>query len=82
MEGDNITKDIYLYIKQQMNNSSDFDVLMNIIEVGLIDSTGMLNMVMFLETKYGIEIDLEDINEDNFATVDAIAGFVKSKMLG
>jgi len=81
-ERDNITEDIYKYICKEMNYSDEFDVEMNIIERGIIDSLGILKLVTFLETKYSIEIALEDVNEDNFAKVGTIADFVKSKVAG
>ena len=77
MEIENLMKDIYAYIKNEINYSKDFAVGTNIIEEGLIDSMGVLTLVSFLETKYAIEIDLEEITVDNFATVKNIAEFVK-----
>jgi acyl carrier protein len=77
MELDHIIRDIHLYIKNEMNHSKDFDVETNIIEAGLIDSTGILSLVLYLETQYGIEIDLEEINEDNFGQIRKIAELVK-----
>jgi acyl carrier protein len=77
MEPDNLIRDIYSYIKNEMNNSKNFDMETNIIEGGLIDSTGILALVIYLETKYGIEIDLEEINMENFAQVGKIAELVK-----
>lgn len=80
MELESVTRDIYRYIKEEMNHSNDFEMGTNIIEGGLVDSTGILALVIFLETRYSIEIDLEDINEENFAQVGAIAEFVKKLM--
>ncbi len=77
MDIEKYMKDIYAYIKEEINYSKDFDVGTNIIEEGLIDSMGVLTLVSFLETKYAIEVDLEEITVDNFATVRNIAEFVK-----
>lgn len=73
MELENFTQEIYTYIKNEMNHSKDFDMDSNIIESGLIDSAAILNLLLFLETQYGIAIDLEDINVDNFEQVEKIA---------
>ena len=81
MELDNITRDIYNYIKDEMNHSKEFEMDTNIVERGLIDSTGILTLVLFLETKYNIEIELEDINGENFMKIATIAQLVK-KLLG
>ena len=76
MDPKNLTLDIYNYIKKEMNRSKDFDLEANIIEEGLIDSTGILTLIIFLEERFGVEIDLEDINPENFARVGDIANFV------
>lgn len=39
---------------------------------GVIDSIVLIQLVDFLETKYGIEIPLEMVTPDNFDTLDAI----------
>lgn len=81
MGTEKLSNDIYTYIKKEMNNSSDFDISTNIVEVGLLDSMAIMTLVSFLEGKYGVEIDFENITPENFATVDAIANFIK-KLLG
>ena len=64
-----------------MNHSNDFDMATNIVEEGLIDSMAILALVQFLEQKYGVVIDFEDINPDNFRDVGVIAKFMK-KLVG
>jgi len=81
MEIENLTTEIYTHIKKEMNNSYDFDMGTNIVEEGIVDSMAILALVTFLEGKYGVEIDFEEITPDNFATVDAIAKFIK-KLVG
>jgi acyl carrier protein len=51
----------------------------SLIEAGLIDSTGILELVAFLETAFHIEIADEDIVPENLDTVAAIAAFVGRK---
>lgn len=80
MEIEVMINDIHRYIKDEINYSKSFDPHTNIIEEGIIDSMGILSLVSFLETKYGIEIDLEEINADNFATVKKIAQFVMASI--
>lgn len=81
MEIENLTMEIYTYIKKEMNHSNDFDMATNIVEEGLIDSMAILTLVQFLEQKYGVVIDFEDINPDNFKDVGVIAKFIK-KLVG
>ncbi len=81
MGTETLANDIYSYINKEMDNSSDFDISTNIVEVGIVDSMAIMTLVSFLEEKYGVEIDFENITPENFATVDAIANFIR-KLLG
>jgi acyl carrier protein len=76
-ELDSLAESIYTYMKEEMNHSNDFDVSMNVIESGIVDSMGILTLIVFLEKEFGIEIDLKDINAENFAQVWTIAAYVK-----
>ncbi len=82
MDIEQCMKDIYTYIKEEINYSKDFDVGINIIEEGIIDSMGILTLVSFLETKFAIEIDLEEITVDNFSSIRAITTCVHRKIVG
>ncbi len=47
---------------------------------GLIDSTGILELVSHLETKYAIQVLDEEMTADNLDSVVKIAEFVRSKL--
>ena len=47
---------------------------------GIIDSTGVLELVGFLETEYGISIDNEELIPDNLDSVNKVASFVRRKL--
>jgi acyl carrier protein len=50
-----------------------------IIEVGLIDSLAILQLVSYLEDEFGIAVADDDLVADHFGTVSAIAAFVRSR---
>jgi acyl carrier protein len=52
-----------------------------LIEHGLLTSLDTLELVLFLEQQFGIKIDDEDVTEENFRSVRAIAGLVSRKGL-
>lgn len=59
------------------------DVLDNeapLIEGGIIDSMSLINLIKFVEGKFGIGITEDEWDIDNFQTVNALAGFIKGKM--
>jgi len=51
----------------------------SLIESGIMDSTGVLELVEFLEATYGIHIEDEELVPENLETVLNIVGFLKRK---
>lgn len=49
------------------------------LERGIIDSTGVLEIVNYLESRYGIPINDEDLVPENLDTIENIVRFVKRK---
>ena len=47
------------------------------METGLIDSTGVLELVDFLEEKYEVEIQDEDLTPENQDSIRRIANYVQ-----
>lgn len=54
-------------------------VNVSLVESGLIDSTSIFDLIQHLEETYNITIDDEEIDPENFDTVEKIATFVTSK---
>lgn len=50
-----------------------------LIESGALDSIGIFSLVSFLETKFSISVDAQDLIEANFKSVRAIEAFVRSR---
>lgn len=51
----------------------------SLIEAGIIDSTGALELVGFLEETYGIEIDDSELVPENLDSIENIVRFVTAK---
>ena len=51
-----------------------------LLEEGIIDSLGVLELVTFLEEEMGVTASDEDLVPENFASVEAIAAFARSKL--
>ncbi|MEL1264528.1 acyl carrier protein [Pseudoxanthomonas putridarboris] len=49
------------------------------MDAQLLDSTGFLELVQFLEETYGIKVEDEEMMPDNLDSLDAIARFVQRK---
>ncbi len=52
----------------------------SLLENGLMDSTGVLELVAFLESDIGIEIEDAEIIPDNFDSIDNISRYASSKL--
>jgi acyl carrier protein len=49
------------------------------MDAQLLDSTGFLELVHFLEDNYGIKVEDEEMMPDNLDSLDAVAQFVMRK---
>ena len=50
------------------------------LENGIIDSTGVLELVMFLEEKYGIKVADEELLPENLDSFNNISRYLQSKV--
>ncbi|HEX2058860.1 MAG TPA: phosphopantetheine-binding protein [Actinomycetota bacterium] len=47
---------------------------------GYVNSMFAMQLVQFVESEFGITVESDDLELDNFRTVSAIASFVERKM--
>lgn len=50
------------------------------LEEGIVDSTGVLELVMFVEETFGIEVPDEEILPENFDSVERLTRYVEAKL--
>jgi acyl carrier protein len=63
------------YVSDAMELADDA----SLIAAGVIDSTGVLELIAFLEGEYAIAIAEAEITPENLETIDRIASFVTRK---
>lgn len=65
----------YLFTDDQsmLDNDDSF------LEKGIIDSTGIMEMILFLEQECGIRVEDEDMIPENLDSVNRIVAFVSRK---
>jgi acyl carrier protein len=51
----------------------------SLIDGGYVDSTGMLEVIAFLESEFSIQVAEEELVPGNFETIDRIAAYVTRK---
>lgn len=59
---------------KNLNNSQSF------LDSGIIDSTGVLELIGFLESQYGISIQDDELVPTNLDSVERVASFVEGKL--
>jgi acyl carrier protein len=62
-----------------VSDPSEFTDDTSLITTGLVDSTGMLEVITFLESEYGIRIEDQEMVPGNLETINRIAAFVARK---
>lgn len=70
----------FLYDENFEEEFKTLDVNESLLEKGIIDSVKMLELISFLEEKYGIKVDEDDLYPENFDTIVAIENYVKNKL--
>jgi acyl carrier protein len=70
------------YILENFLFSTDASLLgldESFLERGLIDSTGMLEVILFLEERFGIKVADDEMVPENLDSVNRIAAFIERK---
>jgi acyl carrier protein len=52
----------------------------SLLDEGLIDSTGVLELVAYLENSFEIKVEDEEIVPDNFDSLNKLVNFVRRKL--
>ncbi len=78
MTADEIKKEIRAFLAKYIrdpNINEDQDLFAS----GLLASLFAMQMVLFIEKKFFIKVENEDLDKKNFATINALAGYVSRK---
>jgi acyl carrier protein len=52
----------------------------DLLEKGIVDSFGLLEVLGHIESTYKLKVADEDITEDNFKSISSICGYVTKKL--
>jgi acyl carrier protein len=62
------------FISVQVGNDDD------LFASGLVNSLFAMQLVLFVEKEFGFKVENDDLDYDNFRTLNAIVGFIQRKM--
>ena len=51
----------------------------DLLALGIVDSLGFVELVEEVQGRYGVAVEDVEITEENFGSIDAIAGYVERK---
>ncbi len=75
-------KEIRDFILESYLFTDDESALKNnqsLLEAGIIDSTGILELIEYIQQAFGIEVEDDEMIPDNFDTVERIVAYVSRK---
>jgi acyl carrier protein len=71
------------HIQQELAYDRPHLVLTNdfqLVEQGVIDSMALLRMMNFIEERFNIALEPEDLMIENFATIEAMTAFITDRL--
>jgi acyl carrier protein len=78
----NIEETIRAYIAKEIQFSDKYGYTdeASFLDEGIVDSMNVLQIVMFIEEKFGLHVEDEEVVPDNFDSVARLAVYVRSKV--
>ena len=79
---DTLEKQIRTYIAQNIlftGNEYPYTDDISFLDQGIVDSMNVLELVNFVEERYGLRVEDRDIVPDNFDSVARLAAYVRNK---
>lgn len=61
-------------------NGTKLDEIDSFLARGILDSTGVLELVTFVESSFGVQVADEELVPANFDSLEALAAFVARKV--
>lgn len=77
-----IEQEVRGYILENYLFTDDESVLANsdsFLQKGILDSTGILEVIYFIEDEYGVKVEDEEMVPENLDSVERLVAFVQRK---
>jgi acyl carrier protein len=71
-----IRKGIRQFLREYFILDEDLGDDASFLESGVVDSTGVLELVLFAEETFGIQVDDHDVVPENFDSVNQLAAYI------
>ncbi|MGZ8755169.1 MAG: acyl carrier protein [Acidimicrobiia bacterium] len=77
---DGLEEALVKYIMTEVNPKAKVDANTDLLAGEVLDSLGILAIIGFVEDRYGLEIEAEEVSLESFRTVAAIRQLVADKL--
>jgi acyl carrier protein len=65
------------FIGKQLASGKQLDIGLDTNLIGLVDSTGVMELTVWIENTFGFSVEIDDITPENFGTVRSLAAWVR-----
>jgi len=72
-------------IREILNDEKDFKMKPrlsdeeSLLEAGVVDSFGMITLIVLLEKRFDVKVAPKDMSQDHFRSIASIAKFIEGK---
>ncbi len=82
MEQTEIKKEVKGFITENflLNSKEQLDDMASFMETGVLDSTGILELIGFIEETFDIEVDDEEMIPENLDGIFNVVSYVQKKL--
>jgi acyl carrier protein len=70
------------HIKEDLVSSFKGDIQSDTDLIGIIDSTAIMELVVWIEGTFGFTVEIDDINPDNFGSVRRLGAWIQRNSKG
>jgi acyl carrier protein len=65
------------FIEKQLASGGPLNLDLDTNLVGLVDSTGIMELTVWIENSFGFSVEIDDITPENFGTIRALSAWVR-----
>ena len=72
-----IEETIRTFIGEQLAAGKQMDVGLDTNLIGVVDSTGVMELTVWIENTFGFSVEIDDITPENFGTIRSLGAWVR-----
>ena len=73
----NIEETLKAHIGKELISGEKTDLDLDTDLIGLVDSTGVMELTVWIESTFGFSVEIDDITPENFGTIRRLADWIR-----